>query len=531
MAIYQRANIPQTGIMTAGTDTSKDANINDELNGILSVIDGSGDYEAVMKQGATFNNSQGNFDVVVKGDTDETLLVTDADNNNVGIGTGSPTSKLHVDAKNDGAFYGYATFDSSSTTPANNDERYIDYKQKNDADSNVVYQRESFIAESVTAGAEKGTWELSTANGAGAITPIIKAGPDNIELNSGNTQINSGIITKTKSNSVTSTAGNEFVIFKDASAGPINEELPTAVGILGKIYKITKVDTTANIVLVTPNGSETINGGASYPLRRTGDSIELISDGSNWRTLAQVNQNITTASITSNQTIDSNDNDRLFIVDTTTGNVTLTLPPASSVGAGFSFKVHKAVNLNNLIFTPDGTETINGESSYTIYCKDSGASIVSNGSNWNLLLTPGPVLYEYEALSANIFLTDGALNNVLTITGLFGRKYQLSYSILCKTDGNAVWSMTFQIEQNNDTYSIREVSWTNLDDDDDSYSLISDNLIFDMNPSAPTANINLDINKTGSGMPLTVYGNGTTRETYLGLLDVSDTHRAGDLDA
>ena len=91
--------------------------------------------------------------------------------------------------------------------------------------------------------------------------------------------------------------------------------------------------------------------------------------------------------------------------------------------------------------------------------------------------------------------------------------------------------MTFEIEQYNSTYPIRNVSWTNLDDDDDSYSLISDNLIFDMNPSAPNANINLDIDKTGAGMPLTVYGDGTTRETYLGLLDVSDTHRAGDLDA
>ena len=30
---------------------------------------------------------------------------------------------------------------------------------------------------------------------------------------------------------------------------------------------------------------------------------------------------------------------------------------------------------------------------------------------------------------------------------------------------------------------------------------------------------------------LTVYGNGTNTESFLGLLDVSDTHRAGDLDA
>jgi hypothetical protein len=234
---------------------------------------------------------------------------------------------------------------------------------------------------------------------------------------------------------------------------------------------------------------------------------------------------------TTTYTVISSDFSKFLTLDTTTGDATINLPPASTVGAGFYIDFQKIVNINEVIIDPDSTETINGQSTYTVFCKDSGGRIICNGSNWNLLLTPGPVLYEYEALSADISLTDGALDNVLTITGLFGRKYQLSYSILCKTDGASGWSMTFQIEQNNDTYSIREVGWTGLDDDDDSYSLISDNLIFDMNPSAPTANINLDIIKTGAGMPLTVYGDGTTRETYLGLLDVSDTHRAGDLDA
>lgn len=84
---------------------------------------------------------------------------------------------------------------------------------------------------------------------------------------------------------ITLTTDHEVVLV-DATSGALSETLPTAVGNNGKIYFVKKIDTTTNIVTLVPNGSQTIDGVTRAYLYYPGQSIFIISDNANWRTLA-----------------------------------------------------------------------------------------------------------------------------------------------------------------------------------------------------------------------------------------------------
>lgn len=55
----------------------------------------------IFENSATFNNSAGNFDLIIKGDTDEELFFTDAGNDRIGISTSSPDALLDIEAAED----------------------------------------------------------------------------------------------------------------------------------------------------------------------------------------------------------------------------------------------------------------------------------------------------------------------------------------------------------------------------------------------------------------------------------------------
>ncbi len=74
----------------------------------------------------------------------------------------------------------------------------------------------------------------------------------------------------------------DTVIEMSAAGGNRQVQLPTAVGISGKIYVVTKIDATANTVTLLPTGIETIDGAASYIINLQWDSITVISNGTSW---------------------------------------------------------------------------------------------------------------------------------------------------------------------------------------------------------------------------------------------------------
>lgn len=90
---------------------------------------------------------------------------------------------------------------------------------------------------------------------------------------------NSIIATKTSAYTVTT---SDQVLLGDASGGAFTFTLPTAVGNEGIQFFFKKTDSSANAITIDGNGSETIDGIATYLLVGQYAYIKIVSDGSNW---------------------------------------------------------------------------------------------------------------------------------------------------------------------------------------------------------------------------------------------------------
>jgi aryl-phospho-beta-D-glucosidase BglC (GH1 family) len=76
----------------------------------------------------------------------------------------------------------------------------------------------------------------------------------------------------------------DSMILADASVATFSLTLPNPVNaVIGRIYTVSKVDTSANEVAVNPFGSETINGAPYQALCYPGTVLGFITDGINWR--------------------------------------------------------------------------------------------------------------------------------------------------------------------------------------------------------------------------------------------------------
>jgi hypothetical protein len=90
------------------------------------------------------------------------------------------------------------------------------------------------------------------------------------------------LATKTAAYTITD---SDAVILCDASAAAITVTLPTAVGRLGRVYNIKKIDSSPNIVTVDGDGSETIDDGTTAALTVQYEAITIISDSVSWHIL------------------------------------------------------------------------------------------------------------------------------------------------------------------------------------------------------------------------------------------------------
>lgn len=71
-------------------------------------------------------------------------------------------------------------------------------------------------------------------------------------------------------------------ILIDATVGDVPINLPSSSGISGRIYTIKKVSTDTNDVIITPNGSETIDGQTTLELRKPYTAVRIVTDGNNF---------------------------------------------------------------------------------------------------------------------------------------------------------------------------------------------------------------------------------------------------------
>jgi hypothetical protein len=87
--------------------------------------------------------------------------------------------------------------------------------------------------------------------------------------------------TVTKTSAYTATA-SDFTIRVDASGGAVTITLPAAASHTGRLYRIKKVDGSANAVTIDGNAAETIDGAATQSTTTQYASFTIQSNGTNW---------------------------------------------------------------------------------------------------------------------------------------------------------------------------------------------------------------------------------------------------------
>jgi hypothetical protein len=71
-------------------------------------------------------------------------------------------------------------------------------------------------------------------------------------------------------------------ILADLTTGSFAITLPAASTMTGSFLRLTKIGSTSNILTITPNGTDKINGQSSITINKQYTSINLVSNGTNW---------------------------------------------------------------------------------------------------------------------------------------------------------------------------------------------------------------------------------------------------------
>lgn len=95
--------------------------------------------------------------------------------------------------------------------------------------------------------------------------------------------------------------------------------------------------------------------------------------------------NWVSSAVAINTTVTDADRNKVFLVDSTSGNITLTLPAAATVGSGFTIAVKKVVSANSVIIDGNASETIDGAVTKTLSTQYDAVVIACDGSNWSII--------------------------------------------------------------------------------------------------------------------------------------------------
>jgi microcystin-dependent protein len=212
-------------------------------------------------------------------------------------------------------------------------------------------------------------------------------------------------------------AGKTFLCDATSASFAFNL-LPSATALNGYEITVKKIDVSKNLVTVTPNGSETIEGRTTFILYDQGDVITLLSDGSNWRIKsAYIRGNTKIISEEYTATIADYNN---CIICSATEAYPVTLLGASTAGDGFKYSFKKSSDGNLITLTPAGMDTIDGEPTYTLNDPYDGCTLISDGvANWYVLNAvggdsdTGEIMLSIEATAPSgwIFYDGGTIGN------------------------------------------------------------------------------------------------------------------------
>lgn len=226
----------------------------------------------------------------------------------------------------------------------------------------------------------------------------------------------------------------DFVVTVDATAGPVNITLPPAIG-SGQHYRVKRVDTSGNIVTVTPQEGETIDGSDGVVLGQQYQVVTLVDDfvglwdsgtslpadiarlnQDNFFTKLNVFKGVRFTARTVTTDYDLNELDFEVLVDASAGPVTLMLPP--SMGNCQYYRIKKIDTSDNIvtIAATDG-DFIDGAISVNLHERWHECSVFAAAANYwdNMGARGGDDAVDTGgniAFTTNLLMGDGAGNAI-----------------------------------------------------------------------------------------------------------------------
>jgi microcystin-dependent protein len=168
------------------------------------------------------------------------------------------------------------------------------------------------------------------------------------------------------------------------ASGAFTVTLPTTLGTSADGFTVTvvKLETNSNRVTVAPS-SGTINGVASLSISNAGDRIEAYWTGTAWYAVVTY-AGIDRIALTASATLDATHFDKVIDITPASANATLTLPAvALYLGRTLTVKLNSATYTCTL--TPNGSETIDGASTWLLENRYESIRILAVSGGWVVL--------------------------------------------------------------------------------------------------------------------------------------------------
>jgi len=180
-------------------------------------------------------------------------------------------------------------------------------------------------------------------------------------------------------------ATDDLVII-DASGENVTATLPAAASYSGFRFYFLASDV-SNTVTIDGNGAETINGSANFTIDTQWGCFILVSDGTEWWIMSNDplsasgggGGTLRVEEVAADQAM-SADID-FVLIDSTAGNVTITLPAAAS-SANRTIYFKKKVAANSMILDGNAAETIDGAATQTANDQYAVIGVVCDGTEW-----------------------------------------------------------------------------------------------------------------------------------------------------
>lgn len=189
-------------------------------------------------------------------------------------------------------------------------------------------------------------------------------------------------ITSLTANTVLSAA--HHVIEADMSGASRTFTLPPVSGITGRIYGLIKTDTSVNTATLDGDGSETINGAASYVVSTPGHGVFVMATSSGWRIVHLMRPEYTYAqgNVTGATTFNAANGTQ--ITATLTDNITVTLTAGTVIGQRLTLKLIQDGTGSRTATWPSNFKKVGG--TLTLTTTASAVDVITmqyDGTNWN----------------------------------------------------------------------------------------------------------------------------------------------------